>query len=120
MLLRRQRHRLRRGLRKNRYVGRTFIQASQTTPARAELVASNLLTDEVASYVRADSLVTSLEALTETASPGWRRSRREAVQGMLTGSYPMPIPDAALADLTLSAAIRPSILPPNPKPEVAR
>jgi len=55
---------------KNRYVGRTFIQASQTIPARAELVASDLLTDEVASYVRADSLgYLLLEALTETASP---------------------------------------------------
>jgi amidophosphoribosyltransferase len=60
-------------------------------PTRAELVASDLLTDEVASYVGADSLgYLSLEALTETAAdPG------EGPGGLcaacFTGSYPIPV-----------------------------
>ena len=45
-------------------------------PTRAELVASDLLTEEVASYVGADSLgYLSLEALTETAAPPGGRAR---------------------------------------------
>jgi amidophosphoribosyltransferase len=60
-------------------------------PTRAELVASDLLSDEVASYVGADSLgYLSLEALTDTAaSPG------EGPDGLctacFTGSYPIPV-----------------------------
>jgi amidophosphoribosyltransferase len=65
-------------------------------PTRAELVASDLLSDEVASYVGADSLgYLSLEALTETAAaPG------EGPEGLctacFTGNYPIPVePDLA-------------------------
>ncbi|HEV2893964.1 MAG TPA: amidophosphoribosyltransferase, partial [Actinomycetota bacterium] len=60
-------------------------------PTRAELVASDLLSDEVASYVGADSLgYLSLEALTETsADPG------EGPGGLctacFTGNYPIPV-----------------------------
>jgi amidophosphoribosyltransferase len=60
-------------------------------PTRAELVASDLLTDEVASYVGADSLgYLSLEALTETAA-----DPAEGPGGLctacFTGSYPIPV-----------------------------
>jgi amidophosphoribosyltransferase len=60
-------------------------------PTRAELVASDLLTDEVASYVGADSLgYLSLEALTETAAPPG-----EGPDGLctacFTGNYPIPV-----------------------------
>jgi amidophosphoribosyltransferase len=60
-------------------------------PTRAELVASDLLTDEVASYVGADSLgYLSLEALTETAA-----SPVDGPGGLcaacFTGSYPIPV-----------------------------
>jgi amidophosphoribosyltransferase len=64
-------------------------------PTRAELVASDLLTDEVASYVGADSLgYLSLEALTETAAgPG------DGAGGLctacFTGNYPIPVQDQA-------------------------
>jgi amidophosphoribosyltransferase len=60
-------------------------------PTRAELVASDLVTDEVASYVGADSLgYLSLEALTETAAapevgPGG------LCTACFTGSYPIPV-----------------------------
>jgi amidophosphoribosyltransferase len=60
-------------------------------PTRAELVASDLLTDEVASYVGADSLgYLSLEALTETAAspvdgPGGLCS------ACFTGTYRIPV-----------------------------
>jgi len=60
-------------------------------PTRAELVASDLLTDEVASYVGADSLgYLSLEALTETAA-----DPAEGPGGLctacFTGRYPIPV-----------------------------
>jgi amidophosphoribosyltransferase len=60
-------------------------------PTRAELVASDLLTDEVASYVGADSLgYLSLEALTETAA-----SPVDGPGGLctacFTGNYPIPV-----------------------------
>src|SRR5512132_2341500 len=60
-------------------------------PTRAELVASDLLTDEVASYVGADSLgYLSLEALTETAA-----DPAEGPGGLctacFTGNYPIPV-----------------------------
>jgi amidophosphoribosyltransferase len=60
-------------------------------PTRAELIASDLLTDEVASYIGADSLgYLSLEALTETAAdpatgPG------ALCTACFTGSYPIPV-----------------------------
>jgi amidophosphoribosyltransferase len=60
-------------------------------PTRAELVASDLLTGEVASYVGADSLgYLSLEALTETAA-----DPAEGPEGLctacFTGRYPIPV-----------------------------
>jgi amidophosphoribosyltransferase len=60
-------------------------------PTRTELIASDLLSDEVASYIGADSLgYLSLEALTETAAdPG------EGPGGLctacFTGNYPIPV-----------------------------
>jgi len=76
-------------------------------PTRAELVASDLLTDEVASYVGADSLgYLSLEALTDTAAgpgeepggPGAHgaeggspRLDKGLCTACFTGSYPIPV-----------------------------
>jgi amidophosphoribosyltransferase len=58
-------------------------------PSRAELVASDLVTEQVASYVGADSLgYLSLEALTETAAgPG----QGGLCTACFTGSYPIPV-----------------------------
>jgi amidophosphoribosyltransferase len=60
-------------------------------PTRAELVASDLLSDEVASYVGADSLgYLSLEALTETAAgPG--QGAGGLCAACFTGNYPIPV-----------------------------
>ena len=59
-------------------------------PTRSELVASDLLTDEVASYVGADSLgYLSLEALTEAA--GTRGADRGLCSACFTGHYPIPV-----------------------------
>jgi amidophosphoribosyltransferase len=60
-------------------------------PTRAELVASDLRTDEVASYLGADSLgYLSLDALTETAA-----SPEQGPKGLctacFTGNYPIPV-----------------------------
>jgi amidophosphoribosyltransferase len=65
-------------------------------PTRAELVASDLLTDEVAAYVGADSLgYLSLEALTETAAPAGEEAGAESGRGLctacFTGTYPIPV-----------------------------
>jgi amidophosphoribosyltransferase len=64
-------------------------------PTRAELVASDLLTDEVAGYLGADSLgYLSLEALTETAAgvgPGADAGDRGLCTACFTGSYPIPV-----------------------------
>jgi amidophosphoribosyltransferase len=60
-------------------------------PTRAELVASNLLTDEVASYLGADSLgYLSLEALTETAGPPGVGAKGLCT-ACFTGNYPIPV-----------------------------
>jgi amidophosphoribosyltransferase len=60
-------------------------------PTRAELVASDLLSDEVASYVGADSLgYLSLEALTDTAAdPG--QGPGGLCTACFTGNYPIPV-----------------------------
>ncbi len=60
-------------------------------PTRAELVASDLLTDEVAGYVGADSLgYLSLEALVETAAaPGVGPGG--LCTACFTGNYPIPV-----------------------------
>jgi amidophosphoribosyltransferase len=62
-------------------------------PTRAELVASDLLTDEVAGYLGADSLgYLSLEALTETAAgPGSAAGDRGLCTACFTGNYPIPV-----------------------------
>jgi amidophosphoribosyltransferase len=61
-------------------------------PTRAELVASDLLSDEVAAYLGADSLgYLSLEALTEAAAGG----PQGLCTACFTGDYPIPVqPDA--------------------------
>jgi len=57
-------------------------------PTRAELVASDLLTDEVAGYLAADSLgYLSLEALTEAAAGG----PQGLCTACFTGDYPIPV-----------------------------
>jgi amidophosphoribosyltransferase len=75
-------------------------------PTRAELVASDLLSDEVASYIGADSLgYLSLEALTETAAgtgqaggPGAHVAEGDSPRldkglcaACFTGNYPIPV-----------------------------
>jgi amidophosphoribosyltransferase len=73
-------------------------------PTRAELVASDLVTDEVASYVGADSLgYLSLEALTETAAgPG----QGGLCTACFTGSYPIPVGAATRERAPLEASPR--------------
>jgi amidophosphoribosyltransferase len=81
-------------------------------PTRAELVASDLLTDEVASYISADSLgYLSLEALTEAAAGGAQslctacfsgdyrisRGRLGGVQTEVDGLEGSPLVDAGSA-----------------------
>jgi len=57
-------------------------------PTRAELVASDLLSDEVAAYLGADSLgYLSLEALTEAAAGG----PQGLCTACFTGDYPIPV-----------------------------
>jgi len=56
-----------------------------------------------------------LEALTATAAPGGVGPARGLCTACFTGSYPIPTPDAAVADLRPSAATQPTTLPlPNP------
>ena len=51
--------------------------------------------------------------------PGWRA--QGLCSASFTGGPPIPMPDAALADLRPSATAQPPTLPlPNPEPEVAR
>jgi amidophosphoribosyltransferase len=64
-------------------------------PTRAELVASDLLTDEVASYLGADSLgYLSLEALTGTAGAS-DTGARGLCSACFTGNYPIPLESRA-------------------------
>jgi glutamine phosphoribosylpyrophosphate amidotransferase len=95
---------------------RENAQPAFKTNAAGGGVASDLLTDEVAGYLGADSLgYLSLEALTETAAPAGTGPDRGLCTACFTGSYPIPIPDAAGPDLMPSAATQPSTLPlPNP------
>jgi amidophosphoribosyltransferase len=66
-------------------------------PTRGELVASELLSDEVAAYIGADSLAyLSLEALVDTARDG----ARGLCSACFTGDYPIPV-DVALQDKAL-------------------
>jgi hypothetical protein len=68
-------------------------------PTRAELVASDLLTDEVASYIGADSLgYLSLDALTETAGgSGGLGGPRGPLLGPLHGLPDRPLPHSGPA-----------------------
>jgi amidophosphoribosyltransferase len=60
-------------------------------PTRAELVASDLLSDEVAAYLGADSLgYLSLEAMTEAAG-----GAAGLCTACFTGDYPIPVADKA-------------------------
>jgi len=76
-------------------------------PTRAELVASDLRTDEVASYIGADSLgYLSLDALTETAA-----SPEEGPKGLcaacFTGDYPIPVEAAQVRGKELLEGLAP-------------
>ena len=76
-------------------------------PTRAELVASDLRTDEVASYIGADSLgYLSLDALTETAA-----SPEEGPKGLcaacFTGDYPIPVEAAQVQGKELLEGLAP-------------
>jgi hypothetical protein len=56
-----------------------------------------------------------LEALTATAAPVGIGPARELCTAGFTGSYPIPMPEAAVADLRPSATTQPPTLPlPNP------
>src|ERR671923_714416 len=72
-------------------------------PTRAELVASDLLSDEIAAYLGADSLgYLSLEAMTEAAG---------GAQGLctacFTGDYPIPVADQAQGKALLEGVATP-------------
>jgi amidophosphoribosyltransferase len=57
-------------------------------PTRAELIASDLLTDEVSAYIGADSLAyLSLEAMTSAAQP----NGKGLCTACFTGGYPIPV-----------------------------
>jgi amidophosphoribosyltransferase len=61
-------------------------------PTRTELVASDLLTHEVAGYLGADSLgYLSLEALVEAAAPVGATGSRGLCAACFTGDYPIPV-----------------------------
>jgi len=83
---------------------------------------TDVIAELMASYVGADSLgYLALDALTETAAPAGTGPDRGLCTACFPGSYPIPMPDAAVADLRPSAATQPLTLPPpNPEPEVAR
>ena len=67
-------------------------------PTRAELVASDLRTDEVASYIGADSLgYLSLDALTETAEGPAASGARGPLPGPLHGLPDRPLPHSGPA-----------------------
>src|SRR6266567_3955055 len=71
-------------------------------PTRAELIASDLLTDEVSAYIGADSLAyLSLEALTSTAQAGGRG----LCTACFTGGYPIPVDTHAQGKALLEGAL---------------
>jgi amidophosphoribosyltransferase len=73
-------------------------------PTRAELVASDLLSDEVAAYLGADSLgYLSLEALTEAAAGG----PQGLCTACFTGDYPIPVQSHAQGKALLEGAATP-------------
>jgi amidophosphoribosyltransferase len=73
-------------------------------PTRAELVASDLLSDEVAAYLGADSLgYLSLEALTEAAAGG----PQGLCTACFTGDYPIPVQPHAQGKALLEGVATP-------------
>lgn len=73
-------------------------------PTRAELVASDLLSDEIAAYIGADSLAyLSLEALVAAA----REGGKGLCSACFTGAYPIPV-DVTLQDKALLEGVLPS------------
>ena len=73
-------------------------------PTRAELVASDLLSEEVAAYLGADSLgYLSLEALTEAAAGG----PQGLCTACFTGDYPIPVQPHAQGKALLEGVATP-------------
>jgi amidophosphoribosyltransferase len=71
-------------------------------PTRAELIASDLLTDEVGAYIGADSLAyLSLEAMTSTAQTGGKG----LCAACFTGGYPIPVDTRAQGKALLEDAL---------------
>jgi amidophosphoribosyltransferase len=71
-------------------------------PTRAELIASDLLTDEVGAYIGADSLAyLSLEAMTSTAQTGGKG----LCTACFTGGYPIPVDTRAQGKALLEDAL---------------
>jgi amidophosphoribosyltransferase len=61
-------------------------------PTRAELAATDLLTEQVAGFIGADSLgYLSLEALLEAAAPAGAGGTRGLCAACFTGDYPIPV-----------------------------
>jgi amidophosphoribosyltransferase len=74
-------------------------------PTRGELVASDLLTDEVGAYIGADSLAyLSLEAMTSTAQTGGKG----LCTACFTGGYPIPVDTQAQGKALLEGLLPPS------------
>jgi amidophosphoribosyltransferase len=70
-------------------------------PTRAELIAGDLLTDEVCAYIGADSLAyLSLEAMASTAQPGGKG----LCTACFTGGYPVPVDAGAQGKELLEGA----------------
>jgi amidophosphoribosyltransferase len=70
-------------------------------PTRAELIASDLLTDEVGAYIGADSLAyLSLEAMTSTTQTGGKG----LCTACFTGGYPIPVDTRAQGKALLEDA----------------
>jgi amidophosphoribosyltransferase len=70
-------------------------------PTRAELIAGDLLTDEVCAYIGADSLAyLSLEAMASTAQPGGKG----LCTACFTGGYPVPVDASAQGKELLEGA----------------
>jgi amidophosphoribosyltransferase len=71
-------------------------------PTRAELIASDLLTDEVGAYIGADSLAyLSLEAMASTAQTGGKG----LCTACFTGGYPIPVDTRAQGKALLEDAL---------------
>jgi amidophosphoribosyltransferase len=80
-------------------------------PTRAELIASDLPSDEIAAYIGADSLAyLSLEALVGTAHPATAAGGKGLCSACFTGAYPTPV-DVDLQDKTLLEDLLPRSRP---------